>query len=192
MVETKNYKGWIYGDVNQKKWTQVLYKKKSSFQNPLHQNYKHTQVLQQLLQLEKNQLHSLVVFVGDSTFKTSMPRNVMTYKEVAPYISSFGREVINRSDVLKLVEQIKAGMLKQGIRQDWEHKEHVKQLVKQKEHKQAALKTTEPSTKQDRSKCPLCGELLIKRVAKKGKRTGESFWGCSAYPKCRHTTAIDK
>lgn len=29
--------------------------------------------------------------------------------------------------------------------------------------------------------CPKCGEKLIKRVA---KRTGKSFFGCSAYPKC--------
>ena len=35
IVETKNKKGWIYGSETQSKWTQVFYKNKYSFQNPL-------------------------------------------------------------------------------------------------------------------------------------------------------------
>ena len=41
VVETKNMKGWIFGGANQKQWTQQIFKHKSKFQNPLHQNYKH-------------------------------------------------------------------------------------------------------------------------------------------------------
>jgi len=37
IVETKNKKGWIFGSENQSKWTQTLYKKKYTFQNPLRQ-----------------------------------------------------------------------------------------------------------------------------------------------------------
>lgn len=33
--------------------------------------------------------------------------------------------------------------------------------------------------------CPLCGSKMILRVAKKGKRAGQKFYGCSNYPKCR-------
>ena len=40
IVETKNLKGWIYGSESQSKWTQVVYKNKYSFQNPLKQTYK--------------------------------------------------------------------------------------------------------------------------------------------------------
>jgi restriction system protein len=35
--------------------------------------------------------------------------------------------------------------------------------------------------------CPLCGSEMIQRVAKKGKNLGNSFWGCSQYPKCKGT-----
>ena len=35
--------------------------------------------------------------------------------------------------------------------------------------------------------CPKCGASMVRRVAKRGKRAGESFWGCSAYPVCRTT-----
>jgi len=49
VIETKTYKGWIFGNANQPKWTQVFYKKKSQFQNPLRQNYKHIITLSECL-----------------------------------------------------------------------------------------------------------------------------------------------
>ncbi len=41
MVETKNMKGWIFGSVKQREWTQKIFKHFLKFQNPLHQHYKH-------------------------------------------------------------------------------------------------------------------------------------------------------
>ena len=35
--------------------------------------------------------------------------------------------------------------------------------------------------------CPKCGSKLVLRKASKGNNTGKSFWGCSAFPKCRYT-----
>ena len=35
VVETKNMKGWIFGNPNEKTWTQKIYKHSSKFQNPL-------------------------------------------------------------------------------------------------------------------------------------------------------------
>ncbi len=46
VIETKNYKGWIFGSERQKQWTQKIYKKSFKFQNPIHQNYKHMKVLE--------------------------------------------------------------------------------------------------------------------------------------------------
>lgn len=39
--------------------------------------------------------------------------------------------------------------------------------------------------------CPKCGSIMIARVARKGPTTGESFWGCNSYPKCRATLPIE-
>jgi restriction system protein len=39
--------------------------------------------------------------------------------------------------------------------------------------------------------CPLCHEPLVVRTARSGPRAGAQFWGCSAYPKCRGTRAIE-
>lgn len=38
--------------------------------------------------------------------------------------------------------------------------------------------------------CPSCGNTMIKRQAKKGKHSGEWFWACSAFPKCREIISI--
>lgn len=36
-------------------------------------------------------------------------------------------------------------------------------------------------------KCPECGAAMVGRVAKKGPRAGERFFGCSRYPQCKGT-----
>lgn len=39
-------------------------------------------------------------------------------------------------------------------------------------------------------KCPRCGGMLVLRTAKKGANAGNSFYGCSNYPKCRYVQNI--
>ncbi|MEO3684589.1 nuclease-related domain-containing protein [Shewanella vesiculosa] len=46
IIETKNLKGWVFGSANQKLWTQKIFKYSSTFQNPIHQNYKHLKTLE--------------------------------------------------------------------------------------------------------------------------------------------------
>ena len=37
--------------------------------------------------------------------------------------------------------------------------------------------------------CPRCGAAMALRTAKQGVNAGNTFWGCSTYPKCRGTVA---
>lgn len=41
--------------------------------------------------------------------------------------------------------------------------------------------------KKESKKCPRCNSELVKRVARRGQRAGNEFWGCSTYPHCKHT-----
>lgn len=50
----------------------------------------------------------------------------------------------------------------------------------------------EQSASSEAPTCPVCGKPMIKRVAKKGTRSGSAFWSCSAYPSCNGTRPIDK
>lgn len=35
--------------------------------------------------------------------------------------------------------------------------------------------------------CPVCGASMVRRTARKGRRAGSQFWGCSKYPSCKGT-----
>ena len=51
VIETKHYSGWIFGEPHGDRWTQVIYRKKSRFQNPIRQNFGHVKALQLLFKL---------------------------------------------------------------------------------------------------------------------------------------------
>jgi restriction system protein len=38
--------------------------------------------------------------------------------------------------------------------------------------------------------CPVCGSAMIRSEAKRGGNAGNTFWGCSTYPKCKGTTNL--
>lgn len=136
VVETKNMKGWIFGSAKQRYWTQKIYKHSQKFQNPLHQNYKHVKTIQALLGLSDAQVHSVVVFVGDATFKTDMPGNVTKGLGFLRFIKSHTSSVLTTAQVKTLVEDIARGRLKPGWRTHRDHVKHVQGIV---EGKQAEL-----------------------------------------------------
>lgn len=39
--------------------------------------------------------------------------------------------------------------------------------------------------------CPRCGSEMVTREARRGSNSGQRFWGCSTYPGCRGTRAIE-
>ena len=172
VVETKNMKGWIFGSPNQKTWTQKIYKHSSKFQNPLYQNYKHVKTLESLLGLNEQEVHSVIVFVGDSTFKTAMPENVTHGGGYVRYIKSKKMPVLTASQVIEVVNKIEQGRLTPSFKTNREHVKHVKNIVAEKE------KSSTPS-------CPRCGDPMVLREVKKGQNVGGKFWGCSKFPQCR-------
>ncbi len=84
VVETKNMDGWIFGDEKNPQWTQSLFGKKFKFQNPLHQNYRHTKALSDFLGIDHDKIFSVVMFWGDCKLKTAMPPNVMASVAISP------------------------------------------------------------------------------------------------------------
>lgn len=132
VVETKNMKGWIFGRPNQKIWTQKIFKHSSKFQNPLHQNYKHVKTLETLLGLNAEQVHSVVVFVGDSTFKTDMPENVTYGGGYVRYIKSKNTPVLTGAQVMEIVSKIKQERMTPSFKTNRKHVKHVKSIIAKK------------------------------------------------------------
>lgn len=126
VVETKNMKGWIFGDERQRTWTQKIFKHTSKFQNPLYQNYKHTQTLKKLLDLTDEKVFSLVAFIGESTFKTHMPPNVTEGVGYLRYIKSKTQEVLSLSETHEIVSKIKDVRFKASLKTN---RDHVNNLI---------------------------------------------------------------
>ena len=161
VIETKNYTGWIFGDARSKQWTQVVFKEKNRFMNPLRQNYKHTKAVESFFTLQSKHVHSVVVFVGDGKFKTDLPANVTRQRGLYPYIRSKQEPLLDNArvrDIAQKLSDVKAGTLKE---------------------------TPAVSNDPNDPQCPRCGGDMVKRVARKGANAGGEFWGCARFPKCR-------
>lgn len=175
VIETKNMRGCIFGNEKQKIWTQKIYKHTNKFQNPLHQNYKHTKTLESILSIDSENIFSVVVFVGDSTFKTDMPRNVTSPNGLIRFIRSKTKKVLSPAEVQIVISLIESGRLSKTFKTHKGHVEHVKNIFIEKE---------------DFNACPKCGSKLVLRIAKQGVNKGNEFYGCSNYPRCKYTTSF--
>jgi restriction system protein len=59
------------------------------------------------------------------------------------------------------------------------------------ERERARRAETEQEAKPQVAPCPLCGRVMVLRTARKGRHAGSQFWGCSGYPECKGTRALD-
>lgn len=121
VIETKNYSGWIFGTENSSYWTQVIYKNKNKFQNPLRQNYKHIKTLQTITQLPFSIFHSVIVFAGDATFKTDLPRNVIKQHNLKKYLQEFNEAVLTEQQIYQVRCQIEDNRLERGFKTNQQH-----------------------------------------------------------------------
>ena len=122
VIETKNYSGWIFGDEHTRQWSQVLYKIKNKFQNPIHQNYLHIQVVRQLLEyIPKEQIHSIVVFVGNGIFKTTVPKGVVYLNKFLEYLNNFQVDAISIDHVESCVGRLECKRFNVTRKTDLQH-----------------------------------------------------------------------
>lgn len=97
VIESKNYSGWIYGSETRKSWTQTFnfYGKitRSSFYNPLIQNYGHILYLSKFLNIPLTNFVNIVVFSDNSELKNLQLERTYKY-------------VINLKELSKLIDSI--------------------------------------------------------------------------------------
>lgn len=191
VIEAKNMSGWIFGDEKSAQWTQSFPGGKFKFQNPLRQNYRHTKCLSDFLGVEHSKLHSVVMFWGETSFKTPMPENVLD-KGYTSYIKSKADVLFSDEEVDELVEAIQTGKLPRT----WAtRKQHIASL--QERHAKPEVKHPEAMThavvsKNEDPSCPLCSSPMVRRSAKRGANAGNEFWGCSRYPGCKGIVALNR
>lgn len=124
VIETKNYKGWIYGNETDRNWTQVIYKRKERFYNPVRQNKTHIRALGQLLQeCEDLNLQSIIVFNDRATFKEVRTQTPVIHpRELLGMIRSYTVRTVSADSLTKAREIISdANIVDKQVRD-----EHVK------------------------------------------------------------------
>jgi restriction system protein len=170
VVETKNYNGWIFGDEHAPQWTVSHFGKKFRFQNPLRQNFRHTQCLAEQLQIDPSKLRSVVFFIGNCELKTQLPPNVMTHG-LSSYIRRFTDECLTPDEAGAIFDSLATLKTNPALNS----RAHL-----------ASLTARHQST----TSCPRCGSPLVERTARSGPNAGKSFLGCKGFPKCRFVRSL--
>ena len=172
IIETKNYKGWIFGNEKSENWTQVIFKEKHTFRNPIKQNWSHVYALKNVFSEFPN-IHyfPIVVFTGDATLKgieSTVP--VIYSNRLNSTIKNLSSEkCLSQTEV----EKIKSILESVEITEKMARKEHVKNIKQN---------IVEKQLKMENLICPRCNGELKLRNGRNGK-----FYGCSNYPRCRFT-----
>lgn len=172
IVETKNKKGWIFGGGRQRKWTQSIYGKNYSFQNPVEQTFRQKKILSEFLDLDEDLIHTVIYFVGDCKFKTDLPANVIR-KRLGKYVKSFNNQVLSTEEVQRIVETLEQHLDESTLTT----RDHVRSL--RQRHRSTTF-------------CPRCGSKLVERTARKGPNAGATFLGCENFPKCMFTRDVKR
>ena len=185
-IETKNYRGEIYGDDSRQEWTQLIvtevtyakklwktytYVTKNHFYNPVKQSLGHAFRIKELLAaFPQVKIVPIVVFAGDAVLSNVDSRHHVIYEQnLLDVIGGYRTIYLTDDDVQKVI-----GILeKNNIREFVNDRQHVKNI-------RAAAREVNATINADI--CPKCGGRLIERRGKYG-----SFYGCSNYPKCKFT-----
>lgn len=159
VIETKNYSGDIYGNENQREWTQVLAygNVKNKLYNPIKQNATHVYHVKKIL--GKLPVHSLVVFVQNNTYYIEA-NNVIPLSSLRSSLQ-YGESVLS----VKQMEIAYKTLLSKKV--DISTQEHIHNVKEQQRNLERGI-------------CPRCGGQLVLRNGNYGE-----FWGCSNYPKCK-------
>ena len=199
VLESKNYSGWIFGDEKSVNWTAMISsKEKNKFYNPIKQNKTHIKWLGQYLD-DDIPLFSIIVFserceLKKVTVETSDARVIKRDRLYANI-----RDIWDKSEDKLDVEKVNTVYEKLKVLTDVNeaiktaHIENINVKYKTDKKPKPPVTPDKPiesvAAPAESLICPRCGGDLVLRVAKKGTNAGNSFYGCSNYPKCRYVLA---
>lgn len=172
VIETKNYKGWIFGNEKSDKWTQVIYNRKNQFRNPIKQNWSHIYALKSILKDYSNLRYvPVVVFAGTAVLKNIVSNVPVIYDyEIRNFITEYP---VEKCITFEEVQRIASILQGKNIEDKETRKTHVQNIHRT---------VIERQLKMENLICPRCNGELKLRNGKPGK-----FYGCSNYPRCRFT-----
>lgn len=170
VIETKNYKGIIYGGQDAETWTQNIWGNKYSMPNPIRQNKTHVKAICRYLNALKihSNIYSIIAFSPRANvLPDSTECHIVYYSQVKQAIRLYNTPQLTIEQVYQIANTLRT--------------EHLSTKESRKEHnRQVRENQRERRQKINEGICPRCGGVLVLRIGKYG-----SFYGCSNYPNCK-------
>jgi hypothetical protein len=130
VIETKDYSGWIFANERDAKWTQVRFRVKHRFQNPIRQNYRHILAVQALLEfVPRDAIRSVVVFCGNAEFKTEQPSGVVRVEELVDHLRRSSTPLMPLALMQQAVGRLEMARLAISGETDVEHVENLRRRL---------------------------------------------------------------
>ena len=183
-IETKNYRGEIYGSDNSQDWTQIIvtnvtyrkkwwktysYVTKNHFYNPVKQSLAHMYVIKKTLKDWPNiKVVPIIVFAGNAVMKGVNSQYHVIYSDMLlTTIQQYDKPFISETEVEKMVDTL----IYNDVRDQVNDRTHIHNVNSAKKRYNSKIAS---------GICPQCGGSLVRRSGRYG-----SFYGCSNYPKCK-------
>lgn len=168
VIETKNYSGRIYGQEDQREWTQVLQygKVKNKFYNPIMQNRTHIYALSKVIG-RNNCFISIIVF-PKARLMTNSTTDVGSIGSIRRRYRQQAKEIFSVEEL----NSIYSKLLELKKNPQVSAREHVQEIQQMK----ASI---------DNNICPRCGKPLVLRKGQYGE-----FYGCTGYPQCKFKKTV--
>ena len=169
VIETKFYKGWIYGGENSEYWTQNIFGHKYSLRNPIHQNEGHIRVLKHLLKdIGDIPFISIVAFSRQCRLGVNASSPVIYWNQIPLIIDRFRDKRLSHAQITGIHNRL----IESNRDSKDERQIHIHNVRTNEQQRNTAVAS---------GKCPRCGGTLILRHGPYG-----TFYGCSNYPRCRY------
>lgn len=183
-IETKNYRGDIYGNDARQQWTQIIktdvtymrkwyktytYITKNRFYNPVKQSWGHINGIKMNLSgCPYVPIVPIVVFTGGANLANVQSSvAVVDEADLLYAIQKYHQTYLSESQVEQVIECLSRKDIS-GVVED---KTHIKNVQKAKDKYYQKIAS---------GICPECGGRLVPRNGRYG-----FFYGCSNYPRCR-------
>ena len=192
VFESKNYSGWIFGNEKDKNWTAKLSNNISNqFYNPIMQNKTHLKWMTNLLGKDVP-LFSIIVFSERCELKkvTVLSKDVKVIKRDSTYatvkdIWDNSPDALSDEKLKEVYTKLKS-LTKVDSATKKAHIENIKDKYQKKTETPAQNPDNNKKSESTEKLCPKCGSKLVLRTAKRGDNAGNTFYGCSAFPKCKY------
>ena len=106
VIETKNYAGVVLGEEHDNRWMQVVGNRKHPFYNPIKQNERHIQVLQQCIHRPIDEFVPMVIFSRNCNLDVNTSTPVLYADTMMDYIRRFDQPIYSDADLIEIEKGI--------------------------------------------------------------------------------------